>query len=64
MGNFIRIDSNEVNPIIPIVDENLSGILRIYGHLQYIHVMNGNHLMPWLKGDAMLKLKVNQASVK
>ena len=53
-GNFIRIDSNEVNPIIPIVNENLPGILRIYGHLQYIHVMNGNHLIPRLKGDENL----------
>ena len=53
-GNFIRIDSNEANPIIPIVNENLPGILRIYGHLHNIHVMNGIHLIPQLKGDENL----------
>ena len=53
-GNFIRIDSNEANTIIPIVNENLPGIPGIYGHLQYIHVMNGNHLIPRLKGDENL----------
>ena len=53
-GNFIRIDSNEANTIIPIVNENLPGIPGIYGHLQYIHVMNGSHLIPRLKGDENL----------